>query len=217
MLSDIISVIESIVSSAGPLGVIVLAFIPEIIPPIPSALIPMIAGFVFLQDAPLSWPAFAKLFWMIGLPVSIGLTIGAVVVYFIVYWGGKPLILRYGRYVGVAWQDIEKIQTYIDAHTLDDMLLFVGRILPFMPSVIVNVFCGLVRWRFVPFLLYTIVGTVIRAMIMGFVGWQFATVYLRYAKAIESVQWVIFLMFAVALGVFIHHRRKIFKEESPEM
>jgi membrane protein DedA with SNARE-associated domain len=213
MLAYFIALAQQIITAVGPLGVGAIAFIPEIIPPIPSALVPMTAGFVFLADAPLSAASFWKLFLFVGLPVAGGLTLGAVIIYYIVYWGGKPLVVRFGKYLGVSWHDIEKIQEYMRHHSLDDALLFLGRILPLMPSVVVNVFCGLVRWPLPSYLLYTVLGTVVRAMIMGFIGWEFATAYVRYASLFEQLQGVIFVLILAAALAFFHHRRKSFRED----
>lgn len=208
MIGDIVGWIQGVMLTLGPSGVLFLAFLQELVPPIPSTLVVVTAGFFFLGGIPLSLGGFIELFWMVGLPVALGLSVGSLIVYGIVYWGGRPIIEKYGLYLGVSWEDIERLQQYMRGHISDDVLLFTARALPIMPSVAINVFCGVVRWRPLPFFLHTFFGTIIRAMWAGFIGWEFGNVYQHYATVIENTQNIIFAVILVAFGGFLYYRKK---------
>ncbi len=208
MISDIVSWIQGIMIALGAPGVLFLAFLQEIVPPIPSTLVVVTAGFMFLGDIPTSFANIPQLFWAVGLPVAIGLSVGSMLVYGVVYWGGRPVIEKYGLYLGVSWKDIEGLQKHIRGSIMDDVLLFSARALPLVPSVAINVFCGVVRWRPLSFFLHTFFGTIIRAMWAGFIGWEFGNVYQHYATVIENTQNSIFAVLVIAIGVFLYIRKR---------
>ncbi|GMU73907.1 MAG: hypothetical protein AMXMBFR44_1060 [Candidatus Campbellbacteria bacterium] len=208
MIESLLSYIQTIFLSLGPWGVLLLAFVQEIVPPIPSTLVTVSAGFVFLAGEAFSWAAFLKMFLYVGLPIAVGLTLGSLIIYGVVYWGGKPLVLRYGRYAGLSWEDVEKIQSYMRGHAWDDVVFFLARSFPLMPSVAINVFSGLVRWPLGKFALYTFFGTIIRSMWSGFLGWEFAHIYQRYATVIENTQNIVFLIVLIAVGAYLYHRKR---------
>lgn len=208
MLDSLLSFAQALFVSVGPWGVLALGFLQEVIPPIPSTLVTVSAGFFFLEGTALSWAAFLKLFLYVGLPIAVGLSFGSLIIYGIVYWGGKPIVVKYGKYMGVSWNEIEKMQLYMEGHTWDDVLLFAARAFPLMPSIAINVFCGLVRWRPVPFFLHTFFGTIIRSMWSGFIGWQFGNFYLGYSTVVEGTQNIILVACALALVVFLYYHKK---------
>jgi membrane protein DedA with SNARE-associated domain len=208
MITWLVSYMQATFTMMGPWGVLLLSFIQEIIPPIPSTLVMASAGFVFLENDALGLSTVWKLFLYIGLPISLGLTIGAMIIYGLVYWGGKPLVDRYGRYTGVSWEEIEKVRTYLRGHVWDDVLFFFARVFPLIPSIALNIFAGLVRWSAIRFAVYTFLGTIIRSMLMGFLGWEFAQVYNRYAVYLDTMQNTIFLLVVVAVGLYLYYRKK---------
>lgn len=208
MLEALLHVIQSTMLAAGPLGVFFLAILQEVIPPIPSTLVTVSAGFVLLAGEPFSLLTFWHLFYAVGIPVAAGLTLGSLVIYGIVYWGGRPTVERYGRFVGVSWSDIERLQEHMRGHVTDDVLLFAARAFPLMPSIAINVACGIVRWRIVPFVLHTFFGTIVRAMWSGFIGWQFSALYMRYASVVEGGQNVVLGVLVILAAVFLYYRRK---------
>lgn len=215
MFDTIIVFAQSLFLSLGPWGVFALGFFQEIIPPIPSTLVTVSAGFFFLEGSALSWASFVKLFLYVGLPIAGGLSLGSLVIYGIVYWGGKPLVTQYGKYMGVSWSDIEKMHSYMEGHTWDDVLLFAARSFPLMPSIAINIFCGLVRWPLWSFFLHTFFGTIIRSMWSGFIGWQFGNLYQNYSSAVEGTQNSILIIVVLAVGVFLYYRKRR-KQKQPD-
>ena len=207
MIETIIASIQATFLAGGVLGIFVLAFLQEIIPPIPSTLVAVTAGFIFVSGMPISLAGFAKLFWFVGLPIAGGLTLGALIVYGIVYWGGRPVVEKWGSKFGVSWDDIERLQGYMKGHRKDDVIMFGARAFPLIPSLAINVFSGIVRWPPVSFTLHTFFGTIIRAMWSGFIGWQFVAVYVRYAHVVENINTSVIIVLIVAVVGFLIWRR----------
>lgn len=216
MIETLIAYAHIVFETLGPWGVLLFAFVQEIIPPIPSTLVTVSAGFVFLAGVPFSVAGFLKLCVFVVLPIAAGLTIGSVCIYYLVQWGGKPIIDRFGRYMGVTWRDIEKIESYMHGRRWDDAVFFAARTFPLIPSVALNVFAGLVRWPLQKFVFYTFTGTMIRSFWSGLIGWQFAHVYERYVPIFDRVQDTIFIVCIAALVVFLFIHKRAQKNETPQ-
>ena len=208
MLTELLHGVQVALFAMGSFGVFTLALVQELVPPIPSTLVTVSAGFVFLSGEAMSFDSFIKLFWAVGLPIASGLTLGALVIYGLVYWGGRPLVEKWGSRVGFSWKDIEKMQVYMKGHKSDDLIMFAARCFPLMPSLAINVFCGIVRWPPVSFLVHTFFGTIVRAMWSGFIGWQFATIYHQYATVVEHTQNIVLGLLIVAAAGFLYWRWK---------
>ncbi len=205
--------LQSIASAWGTWGVFFLAFFQEIIPPIPSTLVSVGSGLLIIGDAPISVASVTKLITHVSLPLSAGMTIGAMIVYGLVYWGGAPLVRRFGYLVGISWDDIEHFKSRMSGTYTDEAILFFARAFPLTPSILINVVCGMLRWNPVSFFLSTFFGTVIRSTISGFVGWQLGSAIVAYSSFIERAHNTIFVIFVLAVGTFFGYRRYKAKKE----
>lgn len=110
MLESLILNIENFFSSYGALGVFLASAIEEIIAPIPSTLVIMGSSFLILKGLSLNLDGILKLLLYVVLPVSLGVTLGSLFVYVIGYFIGSPFIKRWGKYMGVSWDDIQKAE-----------------------------------------------------------------------------------------------------------
>ena len=92
----------------GQLSVFIGVMIEQIIVPIPSPMIIMGAGAILILPG-LSIPdAFLQILWVIVLPGSVASTLGSYIGYVISYYGGKALVVRFQRFLGVDWGQIER-------------------------------------------------------------------------------------------------------------
>jgi len=200
MLEKLIQITQSIVFAGGPPGVFGAAFLEEIVFFIPSPIVPMAAGFFLIPpQAQLTEVTILALLY-IALPVSLGLTIGSLVPYYICYFGGRPAIEKWGRWIGLTWRNIEKTEQQFIRGYRDELILLGLRILPVVPSVAISSFCGLIRYPVYQFLVVTIVGAAIRGFLLGILGWYVGTAYLKYAQAIAQMEKYLFILIGV-LGV----------------
>ncbi|MBZ2166763.1 hypothetical protein [Methanobacterium spitsbergense] len=124
MFAEVILYLENILIVYGPLGVFIASIIEEIIAPIPSTLVIMGTSFIVLKGVSISPDAFLKLFINIVLPASLGVTIGSLFIYTIAYFAGKPFLERWGKYLGVSWEDIEKAEKKFENSHSDEIILF---------------------------------------------------------------------------------------------
>jgi len=210
MLNIVIAQLEVVIREYGAVGVFLAALLEEIIAPIPSSLVAMFAGF-FLVPIEYTWPqAIGVSFLEVAIPMSVGITIGSLIFYVVAYFGGKPIIIRYGKWFGLSWELIEKTEErFIKGHK-DEIILLSLRSLPFVPSVAVSVFCGLVRYPIKTFITLSFIGSLIRSTIMAMIGWQVRDAYVAYAKTISQIESLVFVAMIIALVafLFLHLRQK---------
>lgn len=195
----------------GPLGVFLASIVEEVIAPIPSTLVIMGTSFIVLKGAIISPDAFLKLFINIVLPASLGVTIGSLFVYTIAYFAGKPFLERWGKYLGVSWEDIEKAEKKFEKSYSDEIMLFLVRAVPIIPSVAISAFCGFIRFDLRKYLIITFFGTMVRAFILGFIGWQFGSLYQAAADEMSYIEEISLTVIMVTIIVYIIYKKKFKK------
>ncbi len=172
MITSITTYIEQLIISLGGLGVFLASVIEEIIIPIPSVLIQSGAGLFLLAGTEVSFAGFVKLVTMVALPAALGVAIGSLVVYGLVFYGGTPAIKRYGKFFFIRYEKFEKVQQRVAAEPRLFVFLTVLRFVPLFPNVLITAACGLLRVPLRPYLISTFVGIFIRALYLGGIGWM---------------------------------------------
>lgn len=213
MIETSLLFIQNHILPLGAFGVFLGSFLEEVIAPIPSAVIQLASGFIFVQG-PISLSNFFRLFLFVIVPASVGVTFGSIFVYGLAFYFGKATLIKWGKWFGLVWNDVVKIQNKFENSVFDGWALIISRAIPIIPSVAISAFSGLIRINLKKYLIYTFFGTLVRAGVLGFVGWQVGNVYIRYAKIINSFEniilGVIILIVILAL-VFGWFRRKNIK------
>lgn len=202
MIEQGILYIQSIIADYGAWGVFLAVMVEEIVAPIPSALVPLAAGFFLLPpDAGLTLVAFKALV-LVALPVGIAISIASGMFYAIAYYGGKPVIERTKRFTGLSWEEVERIEAKMSKGSRDEVTLFILRMLPIIPGFAVSGFCGIVRYSFPKFIFITFIGSGLRAFILALAGWQAGEFYVRYLEVIDRFEGQILTALIVAVLLF---------------
>jgi membrane protein YqaA with SNARE-associated domain len=119
---------------------------------------------LFVREA-LSYAFFLKLFLFVALPVGIGATIGSFLTYGLAYFGGKPGINKFGKYLRFSWKSVEHLESKFTGLWYDEAILILLRAVPFLPPLPVNIAAGIIRMNFVSYVLCTFVGNIIKVMV----------------------------------------------------
>jgi len=186
----------------GALGVFVASVIEEVIAPIPSALVMTMSGFI-LVSGPVSVKAILAIIFKVALPAALGVTIGSYVIYFAARFGGKFSIERWGKYLGLYWTDMEKLQNRLSGTRKDELIIGIARVIPIVPSVAISAFCGILEMNVFKYFIISFVGVFFRGIILGILGWQVGNVYEKYAQTISSIENVVLLSTIFAIGLFV--------------
>src|SRR5215471_21613768 len=94
--------------------------------------------------------------WGIILAGTIGSWLGATAMYWVARLGGRPLLLRYGRFVLISQEKIEGAERWAEHY--GSMGIFISRLLPVVRHLI-GIPAGIVRMNFKLYSLFTILGS----------------------------------------------------------
>lgn len=148
------------------LFVIIGAFLEEIIAPIPSPFVMTIAaviageqGYNLLQLA---------LLVVIG---AAGKTASTYVVYVVSDKAEDFMVSRFGKYVGLDRGQIEKIGAFFQGTWWDDVLLFLSRAIPIIPTFPVSVAAGVIKYHVKGYIIATFFGALVRNIFYLWVGY----------------------------------------------
>lgn len=194
----------------GPLSVFVGVIIESIIVPLPSPLIIMGAGAILIEPT-LTWPAAgARIVWLIVLPGSLASTLGALFGYGLGYWGGKPLIHRWRRFLGFDWTEVATMETRLITRRAGWMIALL-RALPVIPLSLISIAGGLIRWPLLSFIGWTWLGALPRCLLLGYLGWAARDTYEGLAHGMDRLETVVsgLVVLASLGGIFwLRHRAR---------
>lgn len=202
-MMGIVDKIFASIKTYGALSVFLGGVIEEIIVPIPSPLISMGAGYLLIEPTLPLGTALFKIFTLISLPFAFGATLGSLLVYGIAFIGGKPLIVRVGRFFDLSWKKIEKVEKRFTKGKKDEFLIFISRAIPVIPISLISGVCGFVRISWREFILFTFLGITVRCFILAFLGWQVGEVYHNLASGIDMVESIVSILLLLLAGGFL--------------
>ncbi len=156
--------VVEIFEAFGYVGVALLVAAEVVIPPIPSEVILPLAGFLTSQGQ-------VSFVGMVAA-ATVGSVFGALVLYAVGYSLGparlRRFVDRYGRFLFVSVDDLERSQAWFNRHGARAVLI--GRCVPLVRSLI-SVPAGLTRMPLYQFVLYTALGSgAWNGLLIG-VGW----------------------------------------------
>ncbi|HEV2598594.1 DedA family protein [Sphingopyxis sp.] len=165
--------ILNLVQSWGYIGIFILMFLENVFPPIPSEVIMGLGGVMVAKGRFDYWT-------LVAVAVA-GTTLGNWVWYAVGRWVGyerlRPLVDRYGRWLTLDWDEVEKLHDWFIRY--GSGIVFVCRFLP-IARTMVSLPAGMVRMNQIKFLLWTAAGSTIWiAALAGAGSWfgkQFAEV-----------------------------------------
>jgi membrane protein DedA with SNARE-associated domain len=189
-LADILDWIMNSIRAYGPWSVFVGVIVESVIVPIPSPLIIMGAGFILISAELNFLQALAPILLQIVLPGSIASTLGAYVGYAIGYYGGKPMVDRWEKFLGFSWKDVEALERRFQSGQVKTSIFFL-RALPVFPLSVISAAAGLLRLPINQFSLWTFYGTIPRCLLLGYLGWGLGETYQGIAKGLDKAEGVV--------------------------
>jgi membrane protein DedA with SNARE-associated domain len=148
-------------------GVVVIMALESANIPIPSEVTMPLAGWLLVQDRGGTWWEAVLLG---GLWGAVGCTVGSVVNYALGYYGGRPLVEKYGKYIMINRGDLERADRWFARW--GDWTAFLSRLLPIVRTFI-SFPAGVARIRFWSFTVLTFVGSFIWCGALALGGWAF--------------------------------------------
>ncbi len=188
-----------IVDATGHLGVFLLMTAESMILPVPSEAVMPFVGFLVAEGSMSSVTAVGA--------ATLGSLVGSLVSYAVGRYGGRPLVARYGRYLLITEEDLDRADRFFKRRGATTILL--ARFVPVVRHVI-SIPAGVARMKLLPFCAFTIAGAGAWNAILVCLGallrrnWETILLYARWVDlAVVGI-----LVGAVVLFVVRHVRRR---------
>ncbi len=157
MLENMAQWVLDVVSALGYLGLALLLIAENLFPPIPSEVVLPLAGFLVGRGDLNLWGALVA--------ATTGSVLGAVVLYSLGRWGGRRFVLRYGSWLRVDEDRLDRAEGWFRRY--GDILVLFARIVPIARS-IVSIPAGTAKMPLARFVILTGIGSAIwNALLIG--------------------------------------------------
>ncbi|MDQ3573026.1 MAG: DedA family protein [Actinomycetota bacterium] len=187
MLDAITELARDAVTTAGYPGLFGAMVAENLFPPIPSEIVLPLAGF----EAAEGNLAFV---WAV-LAATAGSLAGALILYSIGLYGGRPLVLRYGRVLRVGDAELDRAELWFERW--GDWVVLGARLIPIARSV-VSIPAGFARMPLVRFCLLTAIGSLIWNLILVTAGYQLGANWEEVSEIAGRYSDIIKVAFAAA-------------------
>jgi membrane protein DedA with SNARE-associated domain len=212
MFTSILEFTESFIISNASWTVFLGCILEQILVPIPASLIVLSTTFLVMQGASFSIESLLTLIVKIVIPGALGITIGSFFYYYLSYKLGKPFINRTSRFLGVSVEDVEKVECQFKESRYDDIFMFLGRCVPIIPSIAINLFCGLIRYDLKKYILTTFFGSAVQILGWGMVAWLAGNLYQTLETNISFLGNIVLVIIVLIVVGFIIYRKKTLKD-----
>lgn len=196
MIHTLIQWLLDTIGAMGYPGIILLMAMESSIIPVPSELIMPPAGYLAYQG---------KMDMAVAILCgTAGSLIGAYANYFVSHYLGRPLILKYGKYVLIPPDKFERVERFFLQH--GEISTFIGRLLPVIRHLI-SIPAGVAGMNHLKFCLYTVLGAGIWCTILALIGYAIGEnqqLIMQYSH--KALLWVV-LFSAALVAVYIWRQR----------
>jgi membrane protein DedA with SNARE-associated domain len=159
-MHELVSWLLTTIGVLGYPGIFLLMAMESSVIPVPSELVMPPAGYLAQQGQ--------MNFWLAIFCGTAGSLVGAYANYYAAHYLGRPLILKYGKYVWITEEKFAKVETFFKEH--GEVSTFIGRLFPVVRHLI-SLPAGLAGMNHVKFSLYTLLGAGIWVTILTALGY----------------------------------------------
>ncbi len=203
IIGELVNWIESVISTTGPVGIMILMAIESCNIPLPSEAVLPFAGYLVSKgEMGFHAAAFAG---------ALGCVLGSVPSYYLGYFGGRKFFEKYGKYVLVTKKDLDEADKLVEKY--GDWAFFLCRMLPVIRTFI-SFPAGILKARKRTFFTLTFVGSLIWSYLLVYVGVKLGE-NLDKLKAIWSKFDIVIISACIILaGLYIYrHVKQVAAEE----
>ena len=204
IVEKIVEYITLGMSAGGYFGLFVLMALESMIAPVPSEVVMPFAGYLVLQGR------FD--FWIALLVSGLGSIFGSVLSYYIGFYGGRPFVLRYGKYLLLEKEHLEWTENWFRKQ--GQKTIFISRFIPVVRHLI-SIPAGIAKMTINKFVIYTFLGATIWNFILLYAGFKLGEHWDKihqYSKELDIIFIALVILF-FAYFIWKHRKRKNEKTE----
>lgn len=176
------------------------AFIEELTP-IPASLVMTVLGSLSAVKG-----HGILILFELSLIAALGKEIGYLVVYFLGDRGEDILLKKFGRFFGVKHEQVEAIGKHLNKGWTDDLIIFLFRAIPIIPTMAVSLVCGVIKVNFRTYMISSFLGTIVRNSIYIWIGFSGIGIL---KDGINIWIWIGFSVICIGGAVMFFYRKDI--------
>lgn len=200
----LVGYIVAFISSTGYASIFILMMLESMIAPVPSEAVMPFAGFLIESG---NFTFAGVIFFS-----TLGSIAGSLISYYLGYFGGRPLVERYGKYLLLDKHHLDLTEKYFNKR--GDLTIFISRFIPVVRHLI-SIPAGMGKMKLFKFTVYTIIGAGLWNSFLAYVGIKLKENWeevLKYSSVIDiavvAILLVILLYTAVKLRKAYITRKK---------
>ncbi|MCI5702284.1 MAG: DedA family protein [Erysipelotrichaceae bacterium] len=199
--------IISFTNSYGYVGVLILIFLENIFPPIPSELILLASGFLITKTN-------LNIFIMI-IFATLGSLLGGILLYYLASLLNKNTLIKLInskalRFLNLKEKDIDLSFNWFNK--TGNISVLICRCIPFLRSLI-SLPAGIFKMSFIKFLLYTIIGSLVWNSVIIVIGYVVGDNFLVINEVLKKYSYL-FVALITIIGVIVIFRKRRKNEKS---
>jgi membrane protein DedA with SNARE-associated domain len=193
----------------GLAGIVVAMALESCCIPLPSEIVMPLAGVMFVEGKLLAGVNLWLGLILIALAGAIGCLIGSIAAYGIGYAGGRPLMLKYGRYVLISQHDADTADRFFQKW--GGATAFFSRFMPIVRTYI-SLPAGITKMPLIKFSVYTFLGSFPWCFLLAYAGTLVGNNLSKLTPIFRSLEVVIIVVLLILLALYIwrhiHNDRK---------
>lgn len=196
-MHELINTLLNTMNALGYPGIFALMAMESSIIPVPSELVMPPAGYLAQQGQMNIWIAI-----LMGTAGSLA---GAYANYFAAHWLGRPLVLKYGRYVGINEAKFARVENFFLKH--GEISTFIGRLLPVVRHLI-SIPAGIAGMNHLRFSLYTLIGAGMWCTILAWIGFFIGKEQALILKYSHQAVIGVIIFSAILISIYVWRQKK---------
>jgi len=140
----------------------------------------------------------------------LGEVLGSLAGYLIGFYGGRPLVDRFGRYVLLSHKDLDRAEAWFARH--GEPLVLFGRFIPLLRS-FVSFAAGLGEMAVPKFVAFTVIGCAIWCTALASLGYSLGSSYNHVQRSFSDAGYVLAALAVIAVVLLFVHRVRVVREE----
>lgn len=211
MIASILTLLSAfviwVISTLGYPGIVLLMAIESACIPLPSEIILPFSGY-------LAWTGRFNLWWVATMG-AVGCNAGSIVAYYAGAHGGRPFLLRYGKYVLVSHREIAMADRWFERY--GQWTVFFSRLLPVIRTFIALP-AGIARMDFWKFNLYTFLGSWPWCYALAYAGYKMGSHWPTLRVYFHRFDYLIgaLLLAGIVIYVWLHLRNRAAEKEAAQ-
>ena len=202
ILAPVVAFIAAVIGALSYPGIILLMAIESACIPLPSEAIMPFAGYLV---------SLGKMnLWLAGLAGAVGCNLGSIVGYWLGARGGRPAILRYGRYVLMSRHELERVERWFERW--GEITVFVARLLPVVRTFIAFP-AGMAKMNQLRFHVYTFLGSLPWCLVLAYVGKKLGDNWASIKVYFHKADFIIIGLCVLGVVWFVWNRVKVLRAE----